>query len=148
MPPVSTHPAEAVSQASSRRGGRRSRAGCRRAPGAARRPYRRRRTSRSTRRRRPTSTRPSPSRSRADIVLHYAIADVGFFVDPDGVLDAERGERGGTVYLPDEKVPLYPSALSEGAASLLPDGPRPAVVFTVRIDEGRRRRASTASSGR
>ena len=29
---------------------------------------------------------------------------------------------------------LYPAALSEGAASLLPDGPRPAVVFTVRVD--------------
>ena len=28
---------------------------------------------------------------------------------------------------------LYPPALSEGAASLLPDGPRPAVVFTVRV---------------
>jgi exoribonuclease R len=69
-----------------------------------------------------------------DLVLHYAIADVGFFVDPDGVLDREAWERGGTVYLPDGKVPLYPSALSEEAASLLPTGPRPAVVFTVRID--------------
>jgi exoribonuclease R len=69
-----------------------------------------------------------------DIVLHYAIADVGFFVDPDSVLDREAWERGGTVYLPDGKVPLYPPALSEAAASLLPTGPRPAVVFTVRID--------------
>ena len=70
-----------------------------------------------------------------DIVLHYAIADVGFFVDPGGVLDAAAWERGGTVYLPDGKAPLYPRPLSEAAASLLPDGPRPAVVFTVRIDE-------------
>jgi exoribonuclease R len=70
-----------------------------------------------------------------DIVLHYAIADVGFFVDPDSVLDREAWERGGTVYLPDGKVPLYPRALSEDAASLLPTGPRPAVVFNVRIDE-------------
>ncbi len=70
-----------------------------------------------------------------DIVLHYAIADVGFFVDPDSVLDRMAWERGGTVYLPDGKVPLYPAALSEGAASLLPTGPRPAVVFTVLIDE-------------
>jgi exoribonuclease R len=70
-----------------------------------------------------------------DVVLHYAIADVGFFVDPGGALDVSAWERGGTVYLPDGKVPLYPRALSEAAASLLPDGPRPAVVFTVRIDE-------------
>ena len=69
-----------------------------------------------------------------DIVLHYAIADVGFFVDPDSVLDREAWERGGTVYLPDGKVPLYPAVLSEEAASLLPTGPRPAVVFTVRVD--------------
>ena len=70
-----------------------------------------------------------------DVVLHYAIADVGFFVDPGSVLDITAWERGATVYLPDGKVPLYPSALSEAAASLLPDGPRPAVVFTVRIDD-------------
>ena len=36
--------------------------------------------------------------------------------------------------MPDERARLYPAALSEGAASLLPDGPRPAVVFTVRVD--------------
>lgn len=70
----------------------------------------------------------------SDIVLHYAIADVGFFVDHDGPIDAEAWKRGGTVYLPDARVPLYPPSVSEGAASLLPDGPRPAVVFTVRID--------------
>jgi exoribonuclease R len=71
----------------------------------------------------------------SDVVLHYAIADVGFFVDPGGPLDAAAWERGGTVYLPDGKVPLYPRSVSEAAASLLPDGPRPAVVFTVRVDE-------------
>jgi exoribonuclease R len=39
-----------------------------------------------------------------------------------------------TVYLPGAKVSLYPPLLSEGAASLLPDGPRPAILFTVRVD--------------
>ena len=71
----------------------------------------------------------------ADIVLHYAIADVGFFVRPGDALDIEAWTRGLTVYLPDERARLYPAALSEGAASLLPDGPRPAVVFTVRVAE-------------
>lgn len=68
-----------------------------------------------------------------DLLLHYAIADVGHFVHPGDVLDQEAWRRGVTVYLPDEKAPLYPAALSEGAASLLPDGPRPAVVFLVRV---------------
>jgi len=70
-----------------------------------------------------------------DVILHYAIADVGFFVRPGDPLDEEAWRRGLTLYLPDERARLYPAALSEGAASLLPDGPRPAVVLTVRIDD-------------
>lgn len=72
-----------------------------------------------------------------DIILHYAIADVGWFVRPGDALDREAFERGVTVYLPDERATLYPPVLSEGAASLLPDVDRPAVVFTVRVaDDG------------
>ena len=69
-----------------------------------------------------------------DLILRYAIADVGWFVDEGGPIDAEAWRRGGTIYLPDGKAGLYPPVLSEGAASLLPDGPRPAVVFAVRVD--------------
>ncbi|MEO6653434.1 MAG: RNB domain-containing ribonuclease [Ilumatobacteraceae bacterium] len=69
-----------------------------------------------------------------DIVLHYAIADVGWFVQPGDPLDREAFERAVTVYLPDERATLYPTVLSEGAASLLPDVDRPAVIFTVRVD--------------
>jgi exoribonuclease R len=68
-----------------------------------------------------------------DLLLHYAIADVAWFVDDGGVIDAEAWRRGTTLYLPDGKAGLYPPVLSEGAASLLPDGPRPAVIFTVRV---------------
>jgi exoribonuclease R len=69
-----------------------------------------------------------------DIILHYAIADVGWFVRPGDPLDVEAFNRAVTVYLPDRRSTLYPTALSEGAASLLPDLDRPAVVFTVRIE--------------
>jgi exoribonuclease R len=72
-------------------------------------------------------------RSGADLLLHYAIADVAWFVDEGGAIDAEAWQRGTTLYLPDGKAGLYPPVLSEGAVSLLPDGPRPAVIFTVRI---------------
>lgn len=68
-----------------------------------------------------------------DIVLHYAIADVGAFVRPGDALDREAFERAVTVYLPDQRSTLYPTVLSEGAASLLPDVDRPAVIFTVRV---------------
>lgn len=69
----------------------------------------------------------------ADLLLHYAIADVAWFVADGDSLDAEAWRRGVTTYLPDGKVSLYPPVLSERAASLLPDGPRPAVVFSVRV---------------
>lgn len=71
--------------------------------------------------------------SGADLLLHYAIADVCWFVDDGGVIDAEAWRRGTTRYLPDGKAGLYPRVLSENVASLLPDGPRPAVIFTVRV---------------
>jgi exoribonuclease R len=71
---------------------------------------------------------------RDDVVLRYAIADVGFFVRPGDPVDDEAWRRGVTVYLAGERAPLYPPSLCDAAASLLPGGPRPAVVFTVRID--------------
>ena len=68
------------------------------------------------------------------VLLHYAIADVNAFVAPGSKLDEEAWKRGLTFYLPDGKAGLYPPSLAEAAASLLPDGPRPAVVMTVAID--------------
>lgn len=69
----------------------------------------------------------------ADLLLHYAIADVAWFVRDGDPLDREAWRRGETLYLPDGKASLYPPAIGEAAASLLPDGQRPAVVFTVRV---------------
>ncbi|MDB5694161.1 MAG: ribonuclease [Alphaproteobacteria bacterium] len=69
----------------------------------------------------------------SDLLLHYAIADVAWFVEDGGAVDAEAWKRGMTLYLPDGKAGLYPPVLAEGAASLLPDGPRPAVIFSVRV---------------
>ena len=63
--------------------------------------------------------------------VHYAIADVGAFVAPAGALDREATSRAVTVYSPDEKSPLHPPVLSEGAASLLPGEWRPAVLWTL-----------------
>lgn len=74
-------------------------------------------------------------RTGADLILHYAIADVGWFVTAGGALDGEAWKRGTTIYMPDGKASLYPNRLSEGAASLLPDVDRPSVILTVRIDQ-------------
>ena len=66
--------------------------------------------------------------------VHYAIADVAAFVDPGGALDREAHARAVTVYSPDEKAPLHPPLLSEGAASLLPGEWRPAVLWSLDLD--------------
>ena len=71
--------------------------------------------------------------SGGNLILRYAIADVGWFVGDGDPVDAEAWARAETVYMPDEKVSLYPPVLCEGAASLLPDGDRPAIVFIVRV---------------
>lgn len=73
--------------------------------------------------------------SGSDLMLHYAIADVAWFVEDGDAIDLEAWTRGETLYLPDGKAGLYPPVIAEGAASLLPNGPRPAVIFTVRIAE-------------
>jgi exoribonuclease R len=67
-------------------------------------------------------------------VVHYAIADVAAFVEPGDPVDEEANRRGETLYGADSKVPLHPKVLSEGAASLLPDQDRPALVWTIKVD--------------
>lgn len=67
-------------------------------------------------------------------VVHYAIADLGAFVEPGGPIDLEARRRGQTLYGADSKIPLHPKAISEDAGSLLADQVRPAVVWTIRLD--------------
>lgn len=63
--------------------------------------------------------------------VHYAIADVGAWIEPGSALDLEAHLRGETLYAPSARIPLHPKPLSEAAASLLADGvPRPAMVWT------------------
>ncbi|MFF2536500.1 RNB domain-containing ribonuclease [Streptomyces cyaneofuscatus] len=66
--------------------------------------------------------------------VHYAIADVAAFVRPGGALDAEAHRRVTTLYFPDGRIPLHPTVLSEGAASLLPGATRPAVLWRIDLD--------------
>lgn len=68
-----------------------------------------------------------------EIVLHYALSDVGAFVAQDSPIEKEAWRRGVTIYGMTEKTPLYPKLISQGAASLLPDGPRPAILVEVGI---------------
>ncbi len=68
-------------------------------------------------------------------VVSYAIADVAAFVTAGDPVDLEAHRRGMTLYAPDRRTPLHPPALSEGAASLLPDLVRPALLWTIIVDD-------------
>jgi exoribonuclease R len=74
------------------------------------------------------------SRPRGAFRLRYAIADVAAFVRPGGAVDAEAHRRAETAYSPDHRALLYPPALSESAASLMPSGPRPAIVWRIDVN--------------
>ena len=70
--------------------------------------------------------------------LIVAIADVAWYVRPGDALDQSARERGNSVYLPDQVVPMLPEALSNGWCSLRPQEDRPCLAAHVRISaEGR-----------
>ncbi|HSK34030.1 MAG TPA: RNB domain-containing ribonuclease [Propionicimonas sp.] len=87
------------------------------------------------------------SRVGTGYLLRYAIADVAAFVAPGGRLDAETRQRGETLYAPTRKIPLHPAVLSEGAASLLPDQIRPALVWELSMDAAGQLTDTTVARG-
>ncbi len=74
------------------------------------------------------------ARSGSGYVLSYAIADVAAYVAAGDPVDLEAHRRGQSFYGADSKIPLHPTVLSEDAGSLLPDGVRPALLWTVAMD--------------
>ena len=78
----------------------------------------------------------------------YAIADVPAFVAPGGALDAETHKRGQTLYAADGRIPLHPTVLSEGAASLLEGQVRGAFVWEFTLDANANVTSSTVARGR
>ncbi len=74
-------------------------------------------------------------REGAGYVVRYAIADLTAFITPGDPVDVEANLRGETLYGADSKVPLHPKVISEDAGSLLPDQVRPALVWTIKVDE-------------
>jgi exoribonuclease R len=68
-------------------------------------------------------------------VVHYAIADVAAFVSAGDPVDVEAHRRGETLYGANSKVPLHPKAISEDAGSLLEGEVRPALLWTIQVDD-------------
>lgn len=73
-------------------------------------------------------------RDGSGFVVWYAIADLPAFITAGDPIDVEARHRGQTLYAPDRRTPLHPAALSEDAASLLPDQVRPAYLWRIVLD--------------
>jgi len=65
--------------------------------------------------------------------LYVFIADAARFVPRGGALDAEAARRGSTLYLPEGKVPMLPSSIGSGAASLVEGARRTALCFSYEL---------------
>ena len=65
--------------------------------------------------------------------LTVAIADVSWYVQPDGPLDEEARARGLSVYLPDRVLPMLPHRLSSDLCSLRPEEDRLAMTVACTI---------------
>lgn len=66
--------------------------------------------------------------------LWVHIADVGFYVPWDSMLDIEARKRGTSVYFPDGVIPMLPKALSEDLCSLKPGVDRYAITVEMDFD--------------
>ncbi len=67
--------------------------------------------------------------------LYVHIADVGYFVPWESMIDREARKRATSVYFPDRVIPMLPKTLSEELCSLKPKVPR--LAFTVQMDFNR-----------
>ena len=56
-------------------------------------------------------------------------------MDQRAAVDREAHLRGETLYGADSKVPLHPRSISEDAGSLLPEQVRPALLWTIKVDD-------------
>ena len=74
-----------------------------------------------------------PVESGVEVGIH--IADAAAFVSPDTPVDLEALERINSLYLPDTRVPMLPTMLSEDVCSLRQGKKRLATSLLVRFDE-------------
>jgi len=66
-------------------------------------------------------------------VIGVHITDVGYFVGKDDPLDQVAGQRCSSIYMPDGKIPMLPTRLSEDACSLKAGQDRPAISTLVHM---------------
>ena len=70
--------------------------------------------------------------------LMVAIADVSQYVLPSTAIDLDARDRGTSIYLADDVIPMLPERLSNDICSLRPDEDRLALVCDMQIDQAGR----------
>ncbi|MBT8332201.1 MAG: RNB domain-containing ribonuclease [Deltaproteobacteria bacterium] len=63
--------------------------------------------------------------------LGVHISDVGHFIKKNDVVDQEASARSSSIYMPDQKISMLPSALAEGLCSLKAGLERPAISIMI-----------------
>ncbi len=66
--------------------------------------------------------------------LGVHIADVGEVIERDSPLDREAFSRGSSIYMPDRRIPMIPSDLSEDLCSLCSGEMRPAISILAELN--------------
>jgi exoribonuclease-2 len=66
--------------------------------------------------------------------LGVHIIDVGHFIQKGDVVDQEALSRGSSIYMPDQKISMLPSALAEGLCSLKAGKLRPAISIMIDLN--------------
>ena len=67
--------------------------------------------------------------------LGIHISDVGHFIKKENILDQEARTRGSSIYMPDGKVPMFPTILAEDLCSLKAGELRPAISIMARLNQ-------------
>ncbi len=70
-----------------------------------------------------------------EYIVSVHITDVDYFIKPDSALNEESLQRGLSVYLPLEKISMFPEILSEKKMSLIAGEIRPAISFIIRFNK-------------
>ena len=67
--------------------------------------------------------------------IYVAIADVSAYVEEDSSLDRAAFQRSFSLYFPHKVLPMLPFELSTDLCSLVPNKPRPAYVFKMKLNK-------------
>ncbi len=74
-----------------------------------------------------------PKTGRPTVLVH--IADISHYIAPDSALDMEARDRGNSVYLANEVVPMFPHELSKQVMSLVEGDDRAAKTVILTFDD-------------